>query len=213
VKFSPREKCAAFTLVEVVLTTAILTLVLGSLALFGSRSAGALGEGTLQSDLDTNLQRTLARMNEELLSSGLADLALTPGADGLTYRRSEGVVNGAIRWSAPSRLAFAFELGELDDGLDNNGNGLIDEGVVQWTRQVGQPDEQTVTLCHGVSECALGEVDNELDDDGDGQVDERGLVFELDGGTLRVSLKLERKNGSAGQPVTRSAQVTLQPRN
>lgn len=205
---------AAFTLLEIVLATAILTVALGSLALFGGRSADAIGTGTAHSDLDTQLRRTLARMGDELLSSGLGTLTpIAPaGADALIFRRSEGVVNGAIRWSAPQRLAFAYELGEIDDGLDNNGNGLIDEGVVLWTRDLGQPGEQTVVLCHGVSKLGLGELDNGLDDDGDGLVDERGLTFERVGRTLRVGLTLERRD-SKQSVLRRSLETVLQPRN
>jgi hypothetical protein len=206
---------AAFTLLELVLATVILTVALSTLALFGGRSADALGSSTAQSELDTRLRRTLARLGDELLASGLGtlvpDAAAPAGATAQTYRRSDGVLNGAIRWTTPMRFAFAYEVGELDDGLDNNGNGLVDEGVVQWTRELGQADEQTVVLCHGVRELGPGELDNDLDDDGDGLVDERGLAFERVGNTLRVSLTLER--GSGGRMLTRTLETAVQPRN
>jgi len=213
----PRTRhTAGFTLTELVLAGAILAVSLGALTLFTSRSADALGTGALQAELDARLRRTLARVTDELLPSGAAVLsppATAPaGSSTLTYRRSEGAVNGAIHWGAPQRLAFAYETGELDDDLDNNRNGLVDEGVVTWTRDVGSADEVSVILCHDVAEYAAGEVENDVDDDGDGLVDERGFSFERTSSHVRVHLTLARLDAQR-RPLTRTLEVTLQPRN
>lgn len=211
-----RIERAGFTLVEMVLATLLLAMLLGSVALFSKRSVDALGTGTLQSDLDARLRRAMARMAEELLPSGLG--VITPaatapeGADGITYRKSNGPLNGMNTWGAPMRFAFAHEPGELDDGLDNDGDGLVDEGLLQWTMEVGGPGEHSVILCRGVRELGLGEQDNEIDDDGDGLVDEGGLVFERVGTTLRIGLTLERLD-LGNRPIARVLETTLQPRN
>ncbi len=215
-KISLRPGAAGYTLVELVIAAAILTVALGSLALVGTSSAGALGEGTSQAELDAHLRRTVARIGEELMPSGLAVItpaALAPeGAAELTYRKSGGPANGRNTWAEPRRFAFAYEMGELDDGLDNNRNGLVDEGVVEWTIDVGLPGEQAVILCHGVREFDWREVDNDLDDDGDGLVDERGFAFQRSGNVLRLSLALERLDAQ-GRSITRSLETTVQPRN
>jgi hypothetical protein len=205
-----------YTLVELVLATVLLVVALGSLALFGGRSADALGESTSQAELDAQLRRTIARIGEELLPSGLSVVtpaALAPaGSSSLTYRKSAGPLNGLNTWGPSARFAFTHEVGEVDDGLDNNGNGLVDEGVVEWTLNAGQPDEQTVILCHGVRELDRGEEDNDLDDDGDGLVDECGFVFVRQGNLLRLSLTLERLDAQR-RPIVRSLETVLQPRN
>ena len=81
------------------------------------------------------------------------------------------------------RFEFVYDPDEVDDGQDNNGNGLIDEGRIVWTRNVGAPDERSVVLCHQVREYLEGEVPNGLDDNGNGLVDEKGLSFERNGET------------------------------
>jgi len=208
---------SGLTLVEVMLACALLTVALGSLTLLGTRSADALGTAGIQGELDARLRRTMARIGDELLSSGLG--VVTPaatkpaGSDTLTYRKSEGAVNGAIHWGATQRLEFEYEQGELDDGLDNNGNGLVDEGVVSWTVNAGQPGELPVILCHDVREYAAGETPNNVDDNGNGLVDERGFSFErIDGTTLRARLTLERLD-SRRRLLSRTLETTLQPRN
>jgi hypothetical protein len=215
-KIPRRPAAGGYTLVELAMAAAILTVALGSLALVGKSSAGALGQGTSQAELDAHLRRTVARIGEELLPSGLA--VITPAAqapDGsaeLTYRKSGGPANGRNTWGPARRFAFVYEKGELDDGLDNNGNGLVDEGVVEWTIDVGTPGEQKVILCHGVRELDLREEDNDLDDDGDGLVDERGFAFQRSGNVLRLSLALERLDAER-RSITRGLETTVQPRN
>ena len=205
-----------YTLVEVSLATVILTVALGSLTLFTRTSSSALHSGASQTELDAQLRRVLRQVSAELLPSGLSVITPQPfpaeGGSEITYRRSEGQINGRIRWGAPRRFAFALENGELDDGLDNNGNGLADEGVLRWTIDLGLPTEQTVTLCHGVRELGRREEDNDLDDDQDGRVDEPGLAFQLEGGTLRMSLTFERRDAS-GLPVAQTLETAVQPRN
>ena len=211
-----RSAASGYTLVELAMVAVILSIALGSLALFGGRSAGALSEGTSQAEMDGQLRRTIARIGEELLPSGLAVItpaaAAPAGAAELAYRRSAGAVNGANTWGAPRRIAFAYEMGELDDGLDNNENGLADEGVVELTIDVGLPGEQTVILCHGVRELDGDEQENGLDDDGDGLVDERGLAFQRTGNVLRLELTLERLDAER-RTIVRDLETTVQPRN
>jgi len=212
----PDRRRTGLTLGEVTIVCALLAVALGSLTLFGSRSVDTLGSGAIQGELDARLRRTVSRIGDELLSSGLGvitpDAAAPAGADTLTYRRSDGVVNGTIRWGAPHRLAFEYERGEIDDGLDNNGNGLVDEGVVAFTVDVGQPGELGVILCHDVAEYAPGETDDDADDNGNGVVDERGFSFERVDGALRVRLTLARLDPQ-GRPISRTLETMLQPRN
>ena len=215
-KFPASHPRAGFTLIELAICSVILVTLLGSLALFSGRSTDTLGTGTAQAELDARLRQTLARITDELLSSGFAVItpAATPpkGAEALTYRKSAGAVNGAIKWGSTQRLAFVYETGEVNDGTDNNGNGLVDEGTLEWTLDVGTPEERTVVLCHGVSEHPPGELENGGDDNGDGLVDEHGLSFERVGDALRVSLTLERLDPQK-RLLTRTLATTVQPRN
>lgn len=213
---SSPERRAGYTLVELALVATILTVALGSLTLFSRNTTSAINSGASQAELDAELRRTLHRITEELLPSGMAVIAPQPmpveGGTAITYRRSEGQVNGRIRWGNPRRLAFVLEPGEVNDGLDNNGNGLVDEGMVQLTLDEGLQTQQTVTLCHGVRKLGRREEDNDQDDDEDGLVDEPGLAFRLDGNVLRLSLTLERLDPQR-HPVAQTLETVVQPRN
>ena len=210
----PRQ--SGFTLVELVLATVLLTIVLGSLTFFGRQSALALRTSTTQAELDQLLNGTLVRIARELLPSGLGvitpDASAPAGAAVIDYRKSAGVVSGALVWGPPHRIGFELEAGELDDGLDNNANGLVDEGVVVLTIDPGVPGERRTVLCHGVRALAPGELANGGDDDGDGLVDERGLFFERVGPTLRVSLTLVGRDPQ-GRQLERTLDTLIQPRN
>lgn len=201
-----------YSLVELALATAILTIVLGSLTLFGRRSAQALRSGTAQADLDARLRNTVVRVTRELLPSGFRVLVPAATADRVDYRKADSVANGTLVWGVPQRLAFEYEAGELDDGLDNNQDGFVDEGMVVWTIDPGQPGELRTVLCHGVREHPQGEIENELDDNGDGLVDERGLSFEREGEALRIRLTLEGRDPE-GRALVRTLETGLQPRN
>lgn len=211
-----RSRESGYSLLELAMAAVILTIMLGSLALLGGSSAGALSAGTSQAELDAQLRRTIARIGDELLPSGLSAItpaALAPeGAAELSYRKSGGPVGGQNSWVDPRRFAFGYETGELDDGLDNNGNGLVDEGVVTWTIDAGLASEHAVVLCHGVRELDWREEDNDLDDDGDGLVDERGFAVQRVGNVLRLGLTLERRDAQ-GYSIVRSLETTVQPRN
>jgi hypothetical protein len=207
------SRAAGYTMLELAIVALLIAMMLGSLALFGGRSSDAMSASAAQSDLDANLRRTVMRITEELLPSGFGVITVDAGdGDTIAFRKSDGVASGAIRWTTDQRLAFVHEPGELDDGLDNDGDGLVDEGVVVLTRNVGQTDEQSVVLCRGVRELGPGEAANGVDDDGDGLVDEHGLVLQQVGAALRVSLTLERLDGE-GRVLTRTLETTIQPRN
>lgn len=210
-----RSAVSAYTILELAIVALLLSVVLGSLALFSASSTNALSTSTSQADLDAHARRTIARIGEELLPSGFSVItpaALADGTSELIYRRSGGPVGGRNSWGPPRRFAFEYELGELDDGLDNNGNGLVDEGVVVWTIDAGLASEQRVVLCHGVRELDWREEDNDLDDDGDLMVDERGFSAQRSGNVLRLGLTLERLDAQ-GRPIVRNLETAVQPRN
>ena len=89
------------------------------------------------------------------------------------------------------RIALELERVELDNGLDDNGNGLVDERMVVRIEDPGGPDERRKVICHDVSEYLAGEIPNGLDDNGNGLNDERGLSFVVLGDVLTIRLTLE----------------------
>ncbi|HEX6882089.1 MAG TPA: hypothetical protein VF530_01850 [Planctomycetota bacterium] len=213
----PREARRGSTLIELLVVLGLLGTVVGTLASMGSVNARLCATGVTHSSLEASARRALERLGRELVGAragSLDTLAAVPlWQQELDFDRMASMRpgDGRITWSA-TRAEFRHEPGELDNGLDDDGDGLIDEGLVVLVLDAGGADEQELVLARGVRELAEGEQANGLDDNGNGLVDERGLALARDGRDLRLYLTLE---GLArdGMRVTRAIETTVWARN
>jgi hypothetical protein len=112
------------------------------------------------------------------------------GTSNLQFRKAIGFTGTGPQWGQPLSLAFEYAPEELDDGLDNDGNGLVDDGVLVLTRDVGG-NEQRLVLCSGVRELLEGEEANGADDNGNGVINEAGFNVRRVDDVLHVRLSLE----------------------
>ncbi len=209
------SRAAGFTLIELLIALAIMAIVFSSLALVMGSSLRLHVAGTFVSHLEAEVNRSMNRLARELMNTGVSVLFPDPGLvgnDTLTFQAAVGIVDEATVWGAPIRLAFEYDEGEVDDGLDNNGNGLIDEGRVVWTENPGTPGEKRVVWCNEVREFLEGETRNGMDDNGNGLIDETGLSFQREGESLTIMLTLERLDAD-GRMVTRTQETLVELRN
>lgn len=211
---------AGFTLIEVAISVSILGLLMAIFGMVSSTSTSAYRAVSIVSGLDVNARRTLTRVGSELASIGGSTLNLDPegnfGLPSLQYQRAIGFNTGVnpveIDWGEDTQLGFEYEVGEVDDGLDNDGDGLVDEGVVVLTLGIGGPNPRRVILCHDVRELALGELPNGVDDNGNGVADEAGFNMQRVGDVMTVRLCLERR-AAGGGTVVRTHQTSVRLRN
>lgn len=205
-----------FTYVELAISITVLGMVMGAAFMLSLRSSAAYRTSDSRANIGTEARRALHFALEDLSSSGPNVLQVDPGAEGgstIDYRMATEFTAGAIVWSELRRLAFEYETGELDDGLDNNGNGLIDEGILVFTRGVGDPDQKRVVLCHNVSEFLEGEVPDGVNDENtNGLVDEAGFSISRNGSSITVALSLEEID-SDGNYFQRTLSSTTTMRN
>jgi Tfp pilus assembly protein PilW len=187
-------KRAGFTLVEALIAGALLLLLLSSAVLAARGGMGAFRATQGTSDVETRARRALDRVVAELLSTGGGELLPNPtdvfGTSSLQFRKAIGFTGAAPQWGPLLSLAFEYAPEELDDGLDNDGNGLVDDGQLVLTRDVGG-NEQRLVLCSGVSELLEGEQANGADDNGNGVTDEAGFNVRRVGDVLYVRLSAE----------------------
>lgn len=140
----PRGRTRGFTLVELLFAGAIFIVVVGALATMGSSGSRLFHDGSTRTDIEQRASRALDKLAEELSTlegDSLTGLPASPvWFDGMTFDRVEAVAltDGSVV-SRSMRVAFEYEAGEVDDGLDNNGNGLADEGVLALYRDWGTP--------------------------------------------------------------------------
>jgi len=211
---SDRPARAGFTLLELLIAVGLLGTLLGGLVLVTRTADGATRALVARQELESRAQRALERIVRALERAGASTLdpyvAAPWSSDGLAFARVEGYADG-VRWGAPEHIGLELEPGETDDGRDEDGDGLIDERRLVYTRDPGGRP-QRVEWAHGVRARLEGELANGLDDNGNGLIDEPGLCFERDGGRLVVRLTLAAC-GAQGDELTATAWSTLRLRN
>ena len=209
-------RSSGFSLMEMVLVAALLTLALGPVFLVTKTGDRMYRTESVVSHLEFQAAQAMEHVLDDLTIAGNDTFvpALVPGVatSSVQYVLTDGLVNGQVAWTPLRRLELEYESGEVDDGIDNNGNGLIDEGQLILTEDVGGPNEQRRVLTRWVPERFRGELENGLDDNGNGLVDERGFCVERIGNALIVRLALQRRTAE-GALVNRAAQSSIEPRN
>jgi prepilin-type N-terminal cleavage/methylation domain-containing protein len=211
--FHRRAARRGFTLLELVVATALLSLVLGAVGLVQMRARDASRNGIARDQVETACRRALDRVAEELQGVGHSMLFPDPstnlGAGSLTYQHPTSVTaGGVVIWDNPSSLTLQLEPGEFDNGLDDNGDGLIDERELVLTQNIGTPQQRSVVLCKGIAELGQGETANGLDDNGNGVVDEAGFNVRKVGDLLTVRLTVQGPAGD-GTVFTTSMQTSV----
>lgn len=224
---APRSRRGA-SLLEIIISFSVVLLLVGLVAEAVSTSRGAYGQGMSSSAVEALARRTLDGMAVRLTGASAATVrvdnpAPPPAADVLTWidwQPVEGYAGGAIL-GAQSRIQLELMPGELDDGLDNNGDGMVDECRLVFLPDVFGGGPQ-IGLVGYVTRFAEGEFANGIDDNGDGNVDEAGLSLAWEpvvagatgdrGGRLVLQLTLERASGPQTR-VQRSVRTTVRVRS
>jgi len=133
------------------------------------------------------------------------------GTSTLDFQACVGTAGKVPLFGPVQRLALELEPSELDNGLDDDADGLVDEGLVTWTTDLGGPSPRRAVLATGVGELLEGELANGADDNGNGLTDEPGLVFDADGERLILRLTLQRTND--GRVSVRTSETSILLRN
>jgi len=211
-----RRSRAGTTVLEMVIAGTMSAVILGAIAtaaISGQRSAA---QNLAMADLETRARRAVDRIAEELVSSRSAALSPNPagqfGAATLTYQKDIGYAAGAAVFGVNQRIRWVLEPRETRNNIDDDRDGLVDEGVVELTRDLGAGTQRVVTLARGVSEYLEDELPNGADDNANGLTDEQGLSFSLTGRTLTIRLSVQ-DIGSEGRVLTQTVETSLRIRN
>ena len=207
---------AGFTLTEVVLSASLLAGLLLVAGLATDRCMSMFRQHRAVQVVGGSANRLLQRVASELVfarQGTLQPTALTTqGASTLLYNKCLGVSGGTVQWSTVFTLRWELDTGETDDGADNNGDGLIDEGQLVLIEDEGLASERRVVLGHDLCELMPGETFDGDDDDGDGLIDERGACFSLEDDMLTVRIG-QQGRGVDGKSFTRVVETTVFVRN
>lgn len=189
---------SGFTIVEMAVAGALVLLLLSSALLAARGGMGAFRATQDASDVEARVRRALDRVVFELLSAGKSelfpawdDLDGDFGTDDLNFAKVTGLAGTTPQFGAVHNLTVELAPGESNDGLDNDGNGLVDDGVLVLTRDVGGT-EVRIVLCRGVRELLEGEIADGGDNNENDVSDEAGFNIHRVGEVLFVRLTLEQ---------------------
>lgn len=205
-----------FTLVELIIGVSLFSGLLLVAGLATDRTVTMFRQSRASQEVMARAARMLQHVASEFAFARRGNLDPVPstdfGSSTLTYQRCEGALVDAPVWSDPRTLRWELEAGELADDVDNNQNGLIDEGVLVWIENLGQPDEQRVIWGHGLARFQPGEEFDGDDDNGNGLIDEQGLSFWLSGDVLTIRIAVLGL-GPDKNLITRTAETSVLIRN
>ena len=203
-----------FTFIEALIAMSLLAVMFLAVAQTSSRASDAFDEGSAEHLLSTSVHRALERMGQRVeLSDGtiLAGPIATIGSDLVSFQFPIDF-EGPVVVMQGVELFAELEPGELDDGQDNDGDGLVDELHVVEVLGPGTPEERRSVLVRGVTELFLGELPNNLDDNDNGLIDEAGLSFSADGDVVTLRLSCQRR-GEGGRLLAKTAETAVRLRN
>ena len=204
-------------LAEAAVSALLLISLLGGVFTFLGSSIGVAEVTMSRARIDQQATRTVRRLLADLRQSGGSTVGPNTGiagafSDFVEFRTSSSFASGGPDWSTTTRYEFARDPADPDDGVDNDGDGMIDEGMVVRRVDFGGAGERSETIARGVPELLAGETANGLDDNGNGLVDEPGFVVVFDGSVVTVRLTVvHRQRG--GRLLQRTVESSVTPRN
>lgn len=192
-------RSGGFTLVEVLVVTALLGLVLGTLAMFLGAAQGSYRSSSANMELEARGSRLVRRIADALRCADSRSVAALPSAPFsapvVNYQVVLPYEGNQTGFSPPTRIRF--------DAAD---------GTVHWEEALGLPEEREASWASGVTQFAEGELFNGVDDNGNGLIDESGLFFSREGNLLTIGLTLAGV-GPTGDVATRSWDARILLRN
>jgi type II secretory pathway pseudopilin PulG len=128
-----RKSESGFTFVEALIAIVLVSFVAIVVFQALTSSARLQAEISVEHELLAGAERGLSVLASDVRNTSAATeqsaIALTRGGAGVRFRRNLGFDASTNRpiWSEPIEYAFETAPGELENGADDNGNGLIDE--------------------------------------------------------------------------------------
>lgn len=209
---------AGFSLTELLVAASLVGLVLAVPAMLLDASNRAYSTSANSGVVDLATRRALDDICELLRSSGIDGLEPPAGTPGVVFsevifRPCIGVGATGPDFGEQHRLVLQVEPGEILDGVDNDGDGLVDEHQVLWIEDHLLPTSRTHVLARRVARGLDGEIPgNGVDDNGNGLTDEPGLTVRFDGQRVTIALTIMRTD-AYGVRLDRTVERTVAFRN
>lgn len=166
-----KKKEQGFSLLEVMIVTTILVIIVGGIFEVFSAGLNAYNTGTVLVDVQGLARRSLEKIVKEVQGAGI-DTISQSGSTSITFQKATGYTDGSVTWGDTITIAFDYLDDENDNGVDDNGNRLVDEGKIEMTTDDGEGGLTTEVIGYWLKE--------------------DGLQFSLSGRLLTITLEIER---------------------
>ncbi len=199
---SAREQ-QAFTILEMMIVTTILSVLIMITISAIRASHDVFQTGTAVVDGNADARRALDEMAFRLWSSGTSTLSPPNPQNSpvLRFQENVGFAGGAITWSQPLQIEFVSDANEIPgDDVDNDGDGLVDEGYIRIWRDNDPPS------------MAFGDVEDWEEGIPARNVKEGGLSFTLDGTSVHIAVTVQKLD-SKGRVIDCTCDTTITLRN
>ncbi len=210
---------SGMTMIEIMVSTAVLSLVLLTVALVTKTGNGVFRTTQARDALRQRTQTVLDRIADAVSTASKATFAAAPtapfGSATLDFRTPTGIAGSVISWSTTNRIAYqatALHSGHEQEHESGHAQPLQNDGEIVLTRNVGAAGSVSTVLATHVADYLEGETANGKDDNGNGLIDERGLSFVLTGDQLTIRVTLADLD-SDGRAVWVSSQTEVRLRN
>jgi hypothetical protein len=212
-----RGPSAGFTVLEMLIVVLMLAMMMSALGIVSFTGRNAYEQATVMNDLDSRGGRALGRVSDELTTISGTQMNPVPtgnaGSEVLDFVQAVGFAAGNPIWGPNMRIGAEYEAGEVDDGIDNDRDGLVDERMLVLTRDVATLTPKRVVLVHGLLEWGDGETaNNNIDDNANGVTDEQGFNMHMVGDVISLRLWLGAVDAD-NQVVIRAIESTVRLRN
>ena len=152
-----RRSCSGAALLEVLLASGLLVLFANGAMLMSNQTSRVYRTETAVSKTDSQARRALSELARRLRAADGDSITVVddPGVQrGIDFSRGLGWDPVAAAISAPSleRIVFQYTAADPDDGRDNDGDGLVDEGRVVWVEDPLAAVPRFKVLCNDVPE-------------------------------------------------------------
>jgi hypothetical protein len=211
-----RRAARGTTLVELIIGSVALVAVMVPVGLLLTGGVNSFRTTSGSDAADSIARQALDRIARELgpcVATSLGSMPQSPWWSSTVTLDQVTAVAAADATRTTQRLdvRFEYELSDPDDGIDNDRDGLVDEGQVVMTHGFGSPGARRTVVARNVAERLERETANAADDNGNALVDERGFCLERVGNSLTLRLTIQSRT-PAGL-VLRTAEDTVFLRN
>ncbi len=207
---------AGFTVIEMMISTVILAILLSVIGLTVLTGQQNFRQGVTEPVLEARARRAMDRIVAELQGAQASSIIPNPtaplGSSSLQFRVCTGYNGTAQLWGPWMMISRVADPRDPQDGVDNDSDGIVDEGRVVLTRDVGGANQQS-TIVDGVTRYLQGETAGGGDDNGNGRTDVAGLSFVADANqTLTIRLSIAALD-PRGKLLVQTVQTAVHMRN